>query len=148
MLLQLQTIQEQEEVRDKNMFKSVLFLWLICIFIVVFSSGCAKSSTGKVDLSSRSVPGFLRTGTTTIEDVLENIGEPFGYRDQGNRTAMIYLSFQEEYFNLLFTQIRMEESHRLDLVFNKNILEKAEIKKEGLGVGANVDPQLIQLLAQ
>ena len=148
MLLQLQTIQEQEEVRDKSMFKPVLFLWLICIFIVVFSSGCAKSSTGKVDLSSQTLPEFLKTGTTTIEDVLENIGEPFGYREQGNRSAMIYLSFQEDYFNLLFTQIRMEESHRLDLVFNKNILEKAEIKKEGWGFGANIDPQLIQLLAQ
>ena len=148
MLLQLQTIREQEEVRDKSMFKSVLFLWLIFIFIVVFSSGCAKSSTGKVDLSSRTVPGFLRSGTTTIEDVLENIGEPFGYREQGDRSAMIYLSFQEDYFNLLFTQIRMEESHRLDLVFNKNILEKAEIKKEGWGFGANIDPQLIQLLVQ
>ena len=148
MLLQLQTIQEQEEVRDKSMFKSVLFLWLICIFIVVFSSGCAKSSTGKVDLSSQTLPGFLRTGTTTIEDVLENIGEPFGYREQGNHSAMIYLSFQEDYFNLLFTQIRTEESHRLDLVFNKNILEKAEIKKEGWSFGANIDPQLIQLLAQ
>ena len=130
------------------MFKSVLFLWLICIFIVVFSSGCAKSSTGKVDLSSRSVPGLLRTGTTTIEDVLENIGEPFGYREQGNLSAMIYQSYQEKYFNLLFTQIRIEESHRLDLVFNNNIQEKAEIKKEGWGFGANFDPQLIQLLAQ
>ena len=130
------------------MFKSVLFLWLICTIIVVFSSGCAKSSIGKVDLSSRSVTGFLRTGTTTIEDVLENIEEPFGYLEQGNRSAMIYLSFQEEYFNLLFTQIRMEESHRLDLVFNKKNLEKAEIKKEGWGFGANIDPQLIQLLAQ
>ena len=130
------------------MFKSVLFLWLICIFIVAFSSGCAKSSTGKVDLSSRTVPGFIRSGTTTIEDVLKNIGEPFGFREQGNRSAMIYLSYQEEYFNLLFTQILMEESHRLDLVFNKNILEKAEIKKEGWGFGANIDPQLIQLLAQ
>ena len=148
MLLQLQTIREQEEVRDKNMFKSVLFLWLICIFIVVLSSGCAKSSTGKVDLSSRTVPVFLRSGTTTIEDVLENIGEPFGYREQGNRSAMIYLSFQEDYFNLLFTQIRIEESHRLDLVFNKDILEKAEIKKEGWGIGANIGPQLIQLLSQ
>ena len=148
MLLRFQSILEQEEVRDKSMFKSVLFLWLICIFIVVFSSGCAKSSTGKVDLSSRTVPGFLRSGTTTIEDVLENIGEPFGYREQGSRSAMIYHSFQEKYFNLLFTQIRVEESHRLDLVFNKNILEKAEIKKEGWGFGANIDPQLIHLLAQ
>jgi hypothetical protein len=42
----------------------------------------------------------------------------------------------------------MEESLRLDLVFNKNILEKSEIKKEGWGIGANIDPQLIQLLAQ
>ncbi|MDC0229719.1 hypothetical protein OAK48_01975 [Deltaproteobacteria bacterium] len=130
------------------MFKRILFLWLICIIIVVLSSGCAISSIGKVDLSSRTVPGFLRTGTTSIEDVLENIGEPFGYREQGNRSAMIYLSFQEDYFNLLFTQIRMEESHRLDLVFNKNILEKAEIKKEGWGFGVNIDPQLIHLLGQ
>ena len=61
---------------------------------------------------------------------------------------MIYLSYQEEYFNLFLTQIRMEESNRLDLVFNKKILEKAEIKKEGWGFGANIDPQLIQLLAQ
>ena len=103
MLLQLQTIQEQEEVRVKSMFKSVLFLWLICIIIVVFSSGCTKSSMGKVDLSSRTVPGFIRTGTTTIEDFLENIGEPFGYREQRDRSAMIFLSFQEDYFNLLFT---------------------------------------------
>ena len=93
MLLQLQTIREQEEARDKNMFKYVLFLWLICIFIVVFSSGCAKSSTGKVDLSSQTLPGFLKTGNTTIEDVLENIGEPFGYREQGNRAVMLYLSY-------------------------------------------------------
>ena len=61
---------------------------------------------------------------------------------------MIYFSYQEKYFNLLFTQIRIEESHRLDLVFKKNILEKEEIKKEGWGIGANIDPQLIQLLAQ
>ena len=95
MLLQLQTIREQEEVRDKRMLKSALFLWLNFIIFVVFSSGCAKYSTGKVDLSSRTVPVFLRSGTTTIEDVLENIGEPFGYREQGNRSAMIYLSYQE-----------------------------------------------------
>jgi len=85
----------------------------------VFSSVCAKSSTAKVDLSSRSVPGFLRTGSTDIEDVIENIGELFGYREQGNRAAMICLSYQEEYFNLFFTQMLMEKSHRLDLVFNK-----------------------------
>jgi hypothetical protein len=42
----------------------------------------------------------------------------------------------------------MEKSYRLDLVFQKNILQKAEIKKEGWGFGANVDPQLIQLLGR
>ena len=67
---------------------------------------------------------------------------------KGIARAMIYLSYQEEYFNLLFTQIRIEESHRLDLVFKKNILEKEEIKKEGCGIGPNIDPELIQLLAQ
>ena len=110
-LLQIQTIREREEVRDKNTFKSVLFLWSIRIFIFVFSSGCTKSSTGKVDLSSLSFPALLRTGTTTIEDTLENIGEPFSYREQGNRSAMIYLSYHEEYFNLLFTQLRIKEFH-------------------------------------
>jgi len=88
------------------------------------------------------------TGTKTIEYVLEKIGELFGYREQGNPAAMIYLSYQEEYFNLFFTQIRMEESPRLDLVFNKKNLEKAEIKREWRGFGAIIHPQLIQLLDQ
>ena len=61
---------------------------------------------------------------------------------------MIYLSFQANTIGLFQFTIHLEESHRLDLVFNKNILEKAEIKKEGWGFGANIDPQLIQLLAQ
>ena len=61
---------------------------------------------------------------------------------------MIYLSFQKDYFNLLFTQIRMEKSYRLDLVFQNNVLQKAEIKKDGWGFGANIDPQLLQLLVQ
>ena len=34
----------------------------------------------------------------------------------------------------------------LDLVFQNYILQKAEIKKEGWGFGANIDPQLLQLL--
>jgi len=42
----------------------------------------------------------------------------------------------------------MEESHPLDLVFKKNILEKAAIKKDGWGFESNNDPQLIQLPAR
>ena len=148
MLLQLQTIREQKEVRDKSMFKSVIFLWLICIFIFVFSSGCAKSRMGKVDLSGEATPNFLKAGTTTTHEVLEQIGEPFGYREKGDRSAMIYISFQDDYINLLFSQFRMEKAYRLDLIFQNDVLQKAEIKKEGWGFGANIDPQLIQLLAR
>ena len=61
---------------------------------------------------------------------------------------MISLSFQKDYFNLLFIQIRMGKSYRLDLVFQNNVLQKAEIKKDGWGFGANIDPQLLQLLVQ
>ncbi|MDP7581717.1 MAG: hypothetical protein QGG03_00630, partial [SAR324 cluster bacterium] len=118
------------------------------ILLIVFSPGCTKSRMGKIDLSGEAAPSFLETGTTTTHDVLVQIGEPFGYREQGDRSAMIFLNFQEDYYNFLFTQFRMEKSYRLDLVFQKNILQKAEIKKEGWGFGVNVDPQLIQLLGR
>jgi len=48
----------------------------------------------------------------------------------------------------LFTEIRIEKAYRLDLVFQNDILQKAEIKKEGWGFGVNIDPQLLQLLAR
>ena len=79
---------------------------------------------------------------------MEQIGEPLGYREQGNRSAMIFLSFQEDYSNLLFTQIRMEKSYRLDLVFQNNVLQKAEIKKDWWSFGENIDPQLLKLMVQ
>ncbi|MDP7174715.1 MAG: hypothetical protein QF647_00730 [SAR324 cluster bacterium] len=134
--------------RDKYMIKYFDLLPIICILLIVFTPGCTKSRMGKIDLSGEAAPSFLETGTTTTHDVLEQIGEPFGYREQGDRSAMIFLNFQEDYYNFLFTQFRMEKSYRLDLVFQKNILQKAEIKKEGWGFGANVDPQLIQLLGR
>ena len=147
-LRQLQTIPAQEEALDKRMIKYFDLLPIICILLIAVTSGCAKSRMGKVDLSGEASPSFLKTGTTTAQEVLEQIGEPLGYREQGNRSAMIFLSFQEDYINLLFTQIRMEKSYRLDLVFQNNVLQKAEIKKDGWGFGANIDPQLLQLLAR
>ena len=50
--------------------------------------------------------------------------------------------------SILITKIRREKSYRLDLVFQDDILQKAEIKKEGWGFCANIDPQLLQLLAR
>ena len=116
------------------MIKYFDLLPIICILLIVFTPGCTKSRMGKIDLSGEAAPSFLETGTTTTHDVLEQIGEPFGYREQGDRSAMIFLNFQEDYYNFLFTQFRMEKSYRLDLVFQKNILQKAEIKKRRLGL--------------
>ena len=86
---------------------------------------------------------FLKWGKTTVQDVLNQVGEPFGYKERKNRSAIIYLNFNEDYVNLLFTEIRIEKAYRLDLVFQNDILQKAEIKKEGWGFGANIDPQLL-----
>jgi len=93
--------------------------------------GCSKTRIGKVELSDEKLPNFLKVGTTSAQEVLEQIGEPFGYREQENRSAMIFLDFQEDYVNLLITEIRLEKAYRLDLVFQDDILQKAEIKKEG-----------------
>ena len=60
---------------------------------------------------------------------------------------MIFIDFLEDYVNFLITEIQREKAYRLDLVFQDEILQKAEIKKEGWGIGANMDPQLLQLLA-
>ena len=114
----------------------------------VFFGGCSQTKLGKVDLSSGAPPNYLEVGKTTLEEVLIQIGEPFGYQERKNRSAMIYLNFNEDYVNLLFTEIRTEKAYRLDLVFQNDILQKAEIKKEGWGFGANIDPQLLQLLAR
>ena len=91
---------------------------------------------------------FSKLGTTSAREVLEQIGEPFGYRERENRSAMIFLNFQEDHVNLLITDIRMEKAYRLDLVFQDDIQQKTEIKKEGWGFGANMDPQLLHLLAR
>ena len=68
--------------------------------------GCAKTRIGKVELSDKKLPNFLKVGTTRAQEVLEQIGEPFGNREQENRSAMIFIDFQEDYVNLLITDIR------------------------------------------
>ena len=130
------------------MTKALTILTFASVLFIVFLGGCSQTKLGKVDLSSGTQPNFLEMGKTTVEEVLIQIGEPFGYQERKNRSAMIYLNFNEDYVNLLFTEIRIEKAYRLDLVFQNDILQKAEIKKEGWGFGANIDPQLLQLLAR
>ena len=130
------------------MTKALIILPIASALFFVFLGGCSQTKLGKVDLSSGTPPNFLEVGETTVEEVLIQIGEPFGHQDRKNRSAMIYLNFNEDYINLLFTEIRTEKAYRLDLVFQNDLLQKAEIKKEGWGFGANIDPQLLQLLAR
>ena len=130
------------------MTKALIILPIASALFFVFLGGCSQTKLGKVDLSSGTPPNFLEAGKTTVEEVLTQIGESFGYQERKNRSAMIYLNFNEDYVNLLFTEIRTEKAYRLDLVFQNDILQKAEIKKEGWGFGANIDPQLLQLLAR
>jgi len=148
LLRQLPTIPVQEEAQGNRMTKFYFLLPITGILLFMLLVGCAKTRIGKVELSGEKLPNFLKVGTTSAQEVLEQIGEPFGYREQENRSAMIFLDFQEDYVNLLITEIRREKAYRLDLVFQDDILQKAEIKKEGWGFGANMDPQLLQLLAR
>ena len=130
------------------MTKALIILPIASALFFVSFGGCSHTKLGKIDLSSGTTPNFLETGKTTVQDVLNQIGEPFGYKERKNLSAIIYLNFNEDYVNLLFTEIRIEKAYRLDLVFQNDILQKAEIKKEGWGFGANIDPQLLQLLAR
>ena len=50
----------------------------------------------------------MKVGETTSNDVVAQIGEPFGYREQGNRSAMIYVNHHEDYYFLLITELRIE----------------------------------------
>ena len=148
LLRQLPTIPVQEEEQINLMKKYYFLLPFTGILLFMLLVGCAKTRNGKVELSDEKLPNFLKVGTTRAQEVLEQIGEPFGNREQENRSAMIFIDFQQDYVNLLITKIRREKAYRLDLVFQDDILQKAEIKKEGWGFGANMDPKLLQLMAR
>ena len=99
------------------MTKALTILTIASVLFFVFLGGCSQTKLGKVDLSSVPPTNFLEAGETTVEEVLIQIGEQFGYQEHNNRSAMIYLNFNEDYVNLLFTEIHIEKSYRLDLVF-------------------------------
>ena len=111
-------------------------------------SNCSATTIGKVDVSSGHPPDFLKLGKTTPQEVLERLGEPLGYREQDNRSAMIYEYVHENFTWIVIGSIWQEHAYRLDLVFENNVLNKAEVQKEGWGFAGQVDSQLIQLLAR
>lgn len=109
-------------------------------------SGCAEMIIGKTDLSSGRVPSFLAVGKTTEEEVLSWLGEPLGYREYENRTVMSYEYVHDNFIWLVFGSYSQERAYRLYVVFDKSILSKAEVQRDGWGFAGNVDPQLMQLL--
>ena len=113
--------------------------FLIAVAIGLLTSGCASTHMGKIDFSDGNVPSFLKVGETTEHEVLEKIGEPVGYRANGDQSNMMFVSYDEYYIFFLVGDFRKEEAHRMDLVFVEGVLTKADIKREGMGRGVNVD---------
>ena len=64
------------------MTKALTILTIASVLFFVFLGGCSQTKLGKVDLSSGTPPNFLEMGKTTVQDVLNQIGEPFGYKAQ------------------------------------------------------------------
>ena len=69
------------------MTKALTILTISSVLFFVFFGGCSQTKVGKIDLSSGTTPNFLETGKTTVQDVLNQIGEPFGYQERKNRSG-------------------------------------------------------------
>lgn len=120
---------------------------LLGVLFIIFLNGCSQTVIGKANLTDdNNPPIFLKVGETTVEDILTTLGEPLGYREQDNLSAMIYIQYESQYAFLYYADINMEKAYRLDLVFEDKILQKVEVKKEGWGYGANINTILTQLL--
>src|SRR5512147_2370427 len=122
--------------RQHTVLTAVVLPWILC--------ACAATTIGKVDLSAGKPPAVLKIGQTTQQEVLAQFGEPLGYREQGDRAAMVYEHSQDNYVFLLFAAYRQVTSHLLYLVFENNVLVKAEVQRHGWGFEGNIDPQALQ----
>ena len=106
LLRQLPTIPVQEEVQGNRMTKFYFFIADHQHLTFHVTRRICPNSNWKKELSDEKLPNFLKVGTTRAQEVLEQIGEPFGNREQENRSAMIFIDFQEDYVNLLISEIR------------------------------------------
>ncbi|MDT8446082.1 MAG: hypothetical protein RRB13_04210 [bacterium] len=129
-----------------SLFRPLLGL-LIGVILLGSGGSCARAKLGKVDLEA-GAPKFLTLGLTTEVDLLEQLGEPLGYRQQGNLSVMSYVDFREEYTYFFLGQYRKEEAYILYLSFRDGRLDRAEVKREGWGFDAQVDPQMLQIFAR
>jgi len=114
--------------------------------VVSLLSGCAVTTIGKLDLSTGQLPPFLKVGQTTQQDVLMQLGEPLGYREHDDRSVMSYEYVRDQYVWLVLGSYWQQRAYRMYVVFDHNVLSKAEIRRDGWGFAGGVDPQLVQLL--
>lgn len=71
--------------------------------------------------------------------MLQKIGEPFGYRQIGEESSMVFIRYEEAYVFFLLGDYRQEKAGRLDLRFTQGVLADATISREGMGRGINLD---------
>ena len=97
------------------------------LLLLLLMTGCGQWTTGKVPLTDGKLPPFFKVGETTIADVRDRYGEPPGYRELGNRSVMIYRYTEEKW---IFFPLKLE-NYRIFLVFEDNVLKKADVQKLG-----------------
>ncbi len=95
--------------------------------VMLVLAGCTHSTIGKVSLYDGKVPPFFIVGKTTATEVISRCGEPSGYREHGNRSVMIYRYREVTWYFPTFAN----KNYMLYLVFEDNVLSKAEVRKQG-----------------
>ena len=95
-----------------------IFRIITGIGITLLVSSCSVSTFGKFQ-ADEGIPSFIQVGKTTRKEIMTTLGEPLVHRFVVGKETLIYNHERGEYFFLL-----------------------------GWGFDANMDPQLLQLLAR
>lgn len=114
------------------------------LILALFLSGCSYVKMGKVKLDEGQ-PQFLRIGQTTRQEVLDRLGEPYGYVEEGERAVMSYYDMQEFTYALQIF-LRYEKRKSLYLVFQGETLARVQLLKDGEGFGYQGGTNLQSLL--
>lgn len=116
----------------------------VCLFLSIFLlQACASSKLGKVNLLGNDYKKNLIVGESHITQVIDELGEPFGYSESSDRTVITYIDHREKYVFYLIGDIRTSNSKKLYLRFEDNILSHLEVQKEGWGLGVDVNAQAL-----
>lgn len=121
----------------------------VCLFLsLVFLQACASSKLGKVNLLGNDYKKNLIVGESHITQVIDELGEPFGYSETSERTVITYIDHREKYVFYLIGDIRTSNSQKLYLSFKDNVLSHLEVQKEGWALGVDLNTQALGSLAR